>query len=1176
MPIRQTRLFGASLANFSASVGWNAEQSTCTLTLAEDKNAAGEKQHWAEYDGGGNIILKPNGVISSSADIFSPPPIGYPVHFKISDDASSFFFNGLLQDWRQHNGSDGEIYEVTIVDPRHILAGCQVIIDNFTGSVNNVPNLINAYGYLESISYGNSRVNEAGLPWNKFLEAINVVINSFPQNLSIAQYGGPLKFRGQTYRLDLSSLPSAPQNYRLSGGSSISLMDAISQLCEDSGRDFIVKLIFTGGLNYIKVYTVSRRTQPSLTRIQQYLNTVPNVVVKNRGLELRAENTSSFLVGEKVQQLYKQQLSVTYDNGTMFDLFGYTAAPGNRIAELAPFVDMHPNSNGFAQKFNVAKQDAIQNTIWPYWGLDANGSAIVGIGFGPHHTFRIDSRRMSHITGVGQTMILHHAELQAALAGEAEWISWVVNFSTDKSEALGLADLADLTGTILEFEKDLKDMNFLDTINMTAKKLLFLANPKKMELIHQLYEFIYGYATEYYGRKYMVRLPFVFAKIEDDTTRMVTSYEPADSAFLSESDWNSGNSPFGLPELFWDFFQPEGDGKFGAFVRFDNVEAFNLADMNAEDYVVVYGNNGEGPTTTIEYDVNRDELSTNQATLTSRLYIRCEIDPNLVFIDRANASDPRVVITLPAPITPKPEDQHILNVTKFANDFCEALAKKGAEQNDEELQAAWERLSDSIKNCGFTGEPGKYGSYPLGAIPYYAAVPLRSNTLRYGPWYAVGAQGGVRYEQNDTLAPWNFNGYTLMNQTANALVSEAYTNMQIAELGDVQIPGVPNIELGNELIIGGPIVSNIRCSVGQDGITTNYNMETYKINPYGLNKQNYDRIQRLNKELIQVRRNLLEQERTSRWVSQSSKWNPALVSNPRRISKNRGRGSPHSIIMMSTIDGIEIESPEDGQHTHQQRIEGSFRSVEETLDNLAFYAQPDGVEKYKKVAIGTLDNLYVPFSTNTENIFLPHFVEPANPDDASNRSVNHLHPYYDDFSDSENPVSKTHAQIVTFGDTYPQEGIQTLLKDGNQQPIFDGQKVQSIALRGPVIIAGWGYDIDNKPVPNEDPDSPTDNFIENYRLRPDLWPAGPLDVKWDKDRGVWSASASMVEGLLSTALTPSGSATLNIYNIIDGVWTDTEETVQVTDRAGWLVNSGKWLMATKINGQHRPVAAECG
>lgn len=109
-----------------------------------------------------------------------------------------------------------------------------------------------------------------------------------------------------------------------------------------------------------------------------------------------------------------------------------------------------------------------------------------------------------------------------------------------------------------------------------------------------------------------------------------------------------------------------------------------------------------------------------------------------------------------------------------------------------------------------------------------------------------------------------------------------------------------------------------------------------------------------------------------------------------------------------------------------------------------------------------------------------------------------------------------------------------------------------LALRGPLVIAGWGYDVDGMPIPNasgepkeldgdgypkrianrkdqtggfqnyagtilgknqkwdSDKEEWTEPFKESefykgWGLRPDTWPVGPVDLRWDENRKVWTA-----------------------------------------------------------------------
>jgi len=117
------------------------------------------------------------------------------------------------------------------------------------------------------------------------------------------------------------------------------------------------------------------------------------------------------------------------------------------------------------------------------------------------------------------------------------------------------------------------------------------------------------------------------------------------------------------------------------------------------------------------------------------------------------------------------------------------------------------------------------------------------------------------------------------------------------------------------------------------------------------------------------------------------------------------------------------------------------------------------------------------------------------------------------------------------------------------QQIITTTNFRFLGLRGPLVMAGWGYDIDGYPIPNasgdpkeinesglpkrirnlEDtvgsfdpsysgvilgknqvivsgkwtPPSKESNFLMGWGLRPDLWPVGPVDLRWDPGRKVW-------------------------------------------------------------------------
>jgi hypothetical protein len=64
--------------------------------------------------------------------------------------------------------------------------------------------------------------------------------------------------------------------------------------------------------------------------------------------------------------------------------------------------------------------------------------------------------------------------------------------------------------------------------------------------------------------------------------------------------------------------------------------------------------------------------------------------------------------------------------------------------------------------------------------------------------------------------------------------------------------------------------------------------------------------------------------------------------------------------------------------------------------------------------------------------------------------------------------------------------------------------VRSVAHRAPLILSGPGYDIDGNPVPTGSGGGMHPQAYSN----PSLWKTGPLDVRWDQSRAVWTAGST--------------------------------------------------------------------
>ncbi len=299
---------------------------------------------------GGEISLDVSLADCNSIDTsFSTPVDGSPVLFEYED----FSFYGIVDTYKRDAGSEGNpIYSVQLTNGAHILSGVELILNDYYGSVNSVPNLINIFGYMEDAGgFGGSGVNSAGISWSSIASTVTSIVNANP--LLSGLYGKSISFNGYSYGIGLDQLPNIPSYYRINN-SSINLLDFISEVCSAGGCDFFIRLIpptvelLAFGLNgMFEVVTISRRDQPAGGKIQEFVNSTPCVTSKSYGHELRKDTTSRFVVGSNTERIYFTQPNVGGDNS--FD---------------GGIIDKNEYGN---------------DTILPFFGTDQNNNLIIGV-----------------------------------------------------------------------------------------------------------------------------------------------------------------------------------------------------------------------------------------------------------------------------------------------------------------------------------------------------------------------------------------------------------------------------------------------------------------------------------------------------------------------------------------------------------------------------------------------------------------------------------------------------------------------------------------------------------------------------------------------------------------------------------------------------------------------------
>ncbi len=846
--------------------------------------------------GGNKSFLEVNVVQDDrNGDFFNPPPLGYPCYFYFG---ASYHFWGLLYNWKNADAIQGRnVYTLRLEDPRDILEGTQLFLNGYNGSTFNVYNILNCYGYWENnLGYGSSNANEGGMPWSQVLAAVQALTNTPGQT----PFGGPLNYRGISYAVDLSLLPVPPADYRIGAGgqSNMSLLDAIQQICDDGGCDFFVELDPGAVVPVIRVYTVSRYMQPPLGTIANIVSSNWGGTVKSsdNGLELRNTPTSKFLVGGAQQQMYE---TLDYQ---------------------------------------------------PFWGYDIDGTPIQNLvvtipGLGTCNAAYVNAQEISSVFNGFSSDPLHYFltefELRFAL-GDAKrrgaWEQYVVYETIElnpTNNPLGFVKAVTIgpEGVKSALQADGNNnaakvlSNFFDKVGASQEQIFKQG---------QLLDFVKKIATNWYGKKYWVPLPFMVSYLDPTTLVVHNSQDITDGA------WTNDVAPLGLSDINGlKFKQP--DGKFEAVVAYD-ARGVDLAQVSPQD-TIIQGNT---------------------------LYTKMSVEKTIVRWPLTGT--PTVVATINNPIS--------LQVANIGGDL-NALATVFRQADGRELWKAFQgRRAFGTLNV-LVAAPR--------VAPTALAIPTRSNISTYGPWYYAGPPGKVIVEQAPDLVPWEYGGSTYMELAAIARVTSSVTFMQLSEMGRLELVGLPLASLGATLLAGGPNLTNVDVRYGKDGIITSYAFRTFTeshLNRFIAGTQ--EKLKRTGRLQNEIRKSILLS-----LVSQNLTFNSlAEVNNDffRRLPKWQISASPTPVIISSAVeDGSEIRIS-----TAICDAEEAWTGIGGGLN----VGGQEDAELFKNSSIVSLSAILRPFSNNTDidpELLIPQIEESGIAgDDFGDNAVLHtslLNPY---------------------------------------------------------------------------------------------------------------------------------------------------------------------------------------
>lgn len=715
----------------------------------------------------------------------------------------------------------------------------------------------------------------------------------------------------------------------------------------------------------------------------------------------------------------------------------------------------------------------LTETIRTFWGFNILGQPILGIP--TTLVFPITDENNVAIPGQNQIVVqteqmdLNSAavaditgttfykcttfEMRLALIGISTWLTYIAKWRPIVNHVLLIdGGIGQVVRNEVQGEGRILggDQLVNDDRDGVLNNLGQFAN-LRADFAQRLHNLVRSAALDYMGKKFVVDIPDVLYSSDPDTGVLRYSHEISDGGYLPE-----GASPLGI-NIGNEDLLTHPDGRYTAFVRFNDPNlSFDLSRFSPDQVVTEQNIDGS-----IDY------------------YIKVSVDQNILQVP-----DSAAIITLPSAIHERPPDQF--------GGIQLICAYNNLPEN---------RVQEMLRTRGGFGKFDPIWIAPDVVMPDQAAIPLKSNILVYGPWYLQGQVGKVRYEQNTDLTPWNYGGYANMNSAAYASLASSATNMQISETGTIELAGTPLTSLGGVLMAGGPNVTNLDVSFGENGVSTTYRFNTFTPRFGVFGKGLSERIKKLGvtSHLLrrEFRRNVRQVAETNEVLSDATRGCLANYRNWDLVHPN----SPYTVLVAQSV--------QDGD-TVRQGI------ATQTLVEATMATNADDEDRYQSTAIMSWDGLLRPIDMSNAEYGVSQnmsFMGSIN-DSVDGTAINAE--TYNPWKNSGTGIAPLgHSfEIYSWGDTY--NGLKAFIRQKDDTTTSKiSQSAKIIGLRGPLMISGWGYDVNGVFQPAGEPD---------YLLKPDTWKSGPVDLIYDHRRKVWT-SHDILRGIVDTEVTARSGTT---------------------------------------------------
>ena len=1161
------KMFGAYVSNISSSIGWGGQGGSCQMTLVEDP---------------------------ANDVVITLPEVGTACYFRFE----KFYFGGVLQRHMYKESTSGRTYDITLESPSKILDGLQVILGGFEGTAfnlgsgydsfkpyknptftNELNNIYNPFGHEENRSVGRLRdpvrdahfgkadINSVGFPAVRLLELIELISQGPDEDGIVAsEFGGKAKFGESEYTIDLTELIDLIKdkipNFRVGGN--VKNLNGILADCTDIIQyDYFVTVTGIEPQNVEEVdpdsgqIFVTRRNMLQTRRGESVDGTTIAggfVDLANGGgiLENPVITIKTVSKAEQPEPNWIKNQIATYKDDMLV-----SSETGK---ELSDSVTQRLVVGGAASRYYTAKA----STFLPIWGKRGNQdgyhieftSATRAYG-DPYHKVPIHTIP----SGVSQEYFgtsQYYAtifELRMAISGIYTWrLFKTLELMKEQN------DWRNAPFQAMGFGRNVNNiqqaMNFISTIaNGTRGALLAIntgaVNSTFGNLDGQTEEWIFnqvlGVATKFWGCMFLVPLPEEPGGI-DNNFRWISDEGKGNA----EAAWDIVDSAWAEPAPIDDLSFYDGSGRLKA-----------VSTWKYKGYKHDYSQLGADWAFTV--GTSEQQIATTKA----------KIEKDIYWVkDLVGEIHPYAVCTCPQI---RAWDEHTTT-----ND---AWGRGGSAQGlTYIINHVFQPYPEWTTAMGIADI-----NYDI-VMPAFFGIPQQSNQYKWGPWYRYGALNGkAEVVSDESLKPETFGKQSIMDEAAFAIAYAGVARMTASETGYVELAEYPAFNIAERFGNSGPYVTNLDISIGTGGVKTTYKFNTWTPNFGKLAKYNIDRISRINKANLSF-------EQKERGL-----WQKSQMARPEPLRLGVG-----DILGNSAMPGVPGPF---GNFAHSLMSAAMMR----TFGNLHPQGGNVGLDQFKLAAESDFEHTYgmtddqfrspiTVYQNPTDSNTGPGFEKPASGNDEVGNfgdnqvgpTQNELNPYFSSIlGDTSEWINKVDFCTAMHG-TAMEEAEELSFEKMEEAKRKALESVRPLALRGPIMLSGWGFDIAERAVPAKGT-SGDNAFKFDPKVVEDrsVWKSGPVHLMWDDERKVWAGGLQIVGGKLKTDITAGSLTQPTTFEVeVQRKTSSTKgkelenkgETITCYNRDASLeqkvndeegANQNIWIMAVRLNYEWTPLWVGC-